>query len=414
MSSRPRNWIKLWVSWLTTPAHAELSGGAFGLGPLLLLLSTWDGEYDGGGWLVAPDGAPLSAEALCRLTHRKSIAALNGELSELERCGTLHRRADGALGFPKFGHWQESGVAAAERKREEKRSTHKVYFAVAGALVKIGCSANPWARLATLREHNKGTELRACIAGGFDVERALHQRFAALRVKGEWFRYEGELRDYVVALPVATGRQLQQDERRQTIDGSPLRSEPSIAPLTGSSPPSPPAADVVSPAEPTGGQVLTHPAAEAGAGRQASQRRRAAAELWAWHEGERVRRLCGHATPPRKHTDRDLAAIVRLHAHARKRHGCSEADAWEHVRGFRERALSDAEEALRTERQAYPSVGQQLEWARTSSAWSVKAYDLLAEREPDQKAAQAQADEAYRAEVRRVKAERARQQGGGA
>lgn len=118
--NKPRHWIKLWISWLTTPAHAELSGGAFGLGPLLLLLATWDGEYGSGGWLVAADGAPLSPEALCRLTHRKSVAALNGELAELERCGTLHRRVDGAWGFPRFGHWQET--AAAKRMRVHRRS----------------------------------------------------------------------------------------------------------------------------------------------------------------------------------------------------------------------------------------------------------------------------------------------------
>ena len=344
MSSRPRNWIKLWVSWLTTPAHLDLSEGAFGLGPLLLLLCTWDGTYEGGGWLLAEDGTPLTATSLMRATHRGSIGRLNSQLAELFKCGTLKRREDGAIGFPKFGRWQESKSARSNRKARAVRKDRNVHSEV----------------------HN---------------ERDVNDR--------------------------------RRDE--ETTDGSPLRSEPSIAPLAGSSPPSPPAADVVSPAEPTGGQVLTHPTAEAGAGRQATQRRRAAAELWAWHEGERVRRLCGHATPPRKHTDRDIDAIVRLHAHVRKRCACSEADAWGHVREFRERALADAEEALRTERQAYPSKGQQLLWARTGAAWSVKAYDLLAEREPDQKAAQAQADEAYRAEVRRMKAEKAaQQQGGGA
>lgn len=28
MSERPKHWVKLWVSWLTSPAHLELSGGA--------------------------------------------------------------------------------------------------------------------------------------------------------------------------------------------------------------------------------------------------------------------------------------------------------------------------------------------------------------------------------------------------
>lgn len=113
--SRPRHWIKLWVAYLTTPAHLDLSEGAFGLGPLLLLLATWDGEYDSGGWLLAEDGSPMTARSLARATHRDSIARLNSQLAELLKCGTLSRREDGALGFPKFGRWQETTSAKRTR-----------------------------------------------------------------------------------------------------------------------------------------------------------------------------------------------------------------------------------------------------------------------------------------------------------
>lgn len=117
---RPRHWIRLWVAWLTTPAHLELSEGAFGLGPLLLLLCTWDGTYDGGGWLLAEDGSPMSDIALMRATHRRSRGSLHRQLNELVRCGTLKLREDGALGFPKFGRWQETKAAKYMRTKRAR------------------------------------------------------------------------------------------------------------------------------------------------------------------------------------------------------------------------------------------------------------------------------------------------------
>lgn len=121
MSERPKHWIKLWVSWLTTPAHLELSGGALGLGPLLLLLATWDGEYGSGGWLLGEDGRPYSRKALARATHRDG-KELDAELAELVRCGTLTVREDGALGFAKFGRWQET--RNAKYNRVARKSAH--------------------------------------------------------------------------------------------------------------------------------------------------------------------------------------------------------------------------------------------------------------------------------------------------
>lgn len=114
MAARPRNWVKLWVDWIDSKAHAELSEGAFGLGPLLLLLAVWDGQYESGGWLLNEAGAPMSYEALARLTHR-SVARLQVHLKELEWCNTIQRREDGAWGFPKFGKWQESKSAKSMR-----------------------------------------------------------------------------------------------------------------------------------------------------------------------------------------------------------------------------------------------------------------------------------------------------------
>ncbi len=119
MAERARHWIKLWVAWLTTPAHVELTGAALGLGPLLLLLATWDGEHDSGGWLLAEDGSPISREALARATHR-TRQQLDRELAELVKCRTLTVRDDGAIGFARYGHWQETSSATRTRRYRER------------------------------------------------------------------------------------------------------------------------------------------------------------------------------------------------------------------------------------------------------------------------------------------------------
>lgn len=117
MSDRPKHWVKLWVSWLTTPAHLELSGGALGLGPLLILIATWDGEYASGGWLLAEDGTPMSRDAMARAVHL-TRAHLDRYIGELLRCRTLTiRESDGAVGFAKFGRWQETASASRMRKQ---------------------------------------------------------------------------------------------------------------------------------------------------------------------------------------------------------------------------------------------------------------------------------------------------------
>lgn len=122
MAERPKHWIKLWVSWLTTPAHLELSGGALGLGPLLLLLATWDGGYEAGGWLLAEDGSPMSRNALARAVHL-TRTHLDRYLGELIRCRTLTlRESDGALGFARFGHWQETSQATRMRRHRERHT----------------------------------------------------------------------------------------------------------------------------------------------------------------------------------------------------------------------------------------------------------------------------------------------------
>ena len=73
-----------------------------------------------------------------------------------------------------------------------------VYFIQAGkdGPIKIGYSDDPLARLEDLQTaHHEQLRLLMTIADNGTMEMQLHERFADLRIRGEWFRSEGELED---------------------------------------------------------------------------------------------------------------------------------------------------------------------------------------------------------------------------
>ncbi|WP_301121065.1 GIY-YIG nuclease family protein [Mycolicibacterium fortuitum] len=78
-----------------------------------------------------------------------------------------------------------------------------VYFIADGAgHVKIGYAVNVAARLAELQCGNVlPLKVLAILKGGCEAERALHERFAEHRVRGEWFRLAPEILDYIASLP---------------------------------------------------------------------------------------------------------------------------------------------------------------------------------------------------------------------
>ena len=71
-----------------------------------------------------------------------------------------------------------------------------VYFAERDGRIKIGCSTAPQTRALGL-----GAEFLGAMVGSFSTERAMHDRFDAHRVEGEWFTDVPELRDFIAALP---------------------------------------------------------------------------------------------------------------------------------------------------------------------------------------------------------------------
>jgi hypothetical protein len=98
----------------------------------------------------------------------------------------------------------EANVARWRAEETERRSRIKgkshVYFIQQGdsGAIKIGCSKNPSQRLAGLQTgHSEPLRLLTCAVGSQAQERALHDRFAHLRVSGEWFRPADDLMAYI-------------------------------------------------------------------------------------------------------------------------------------------------------------------------------------------------------------------------
>lgn len=75
-----------------------------------------------------------------------------------------------------------------------------IYFAQAGegAPVKIGYAANPTKRLTELQTaHYEVIRMLLVIDGDERHEAFLHEKFAALRLRGEWFRPASELLTFI-------------------------------------------------------------------------------------------------------------------------------------------------------------------------------------------------------------------------
>lgn len=122
------------------------------------------------GWPPASWGAPARLGALWACGSETADAVLGSIVEDrmlCSRCDFGGMRAD-------LGH---------------------VYFAERDGLVKIGCSSNVLPRVAGM-----GAHLLAIESGGFPRERELHERFAAHRAFGEWFRPARPLMDHIASL----------------------------------------------------------------------------------------------------------------------------------------------------------------------------------------------------------------------
>jgi hypothetical protein len=111
-----RLYFKLWIGWYTCESHADLSGDALSIGPVLMsfCIRRWVPGVDLT-YAVNEKGAPVTVGAIARRVKWTSKKAADA-LLELESVGTCVLRSDGAWGFSKFGRWQESADAARKRR----------------------------------------------------------------------------------------------------------------------------------------------------------------------------------------------------------------------------------------------------------------------------------------------------------
>lgn len=88
------------------------------------------------------------------------------------------------------------------RNHRPKRRSGNIYFIRSRNLVKIGYTAGkPSARLAKLQNGSPAKlELLGSIEGDDVIEKQLHWRFKTQHSHGEWFFFEGALRNYVKKL----------------------------------------------------------------------------------------------------------------------------------------------------------------------------------------------------------------------
>jgi hypothetical protein len=75
---------------------------------------------------------------------------------------------------------------------DDLASTSVVYFAERRGMIKIGQTCNLARRMRELRARPLLT-----LAGGVDLERTLHRRFAGSRMVGEWFAASPEVWNFI-------------------------------------------------------------------------------------------------------------------------------------------------------------------------------------------------------------------------
>lgn len=102
-------------------------------------------------------------------------------------------------------------------------SENVIYFIGAlGGPIKIGYGYDPQARLGELQVGNhQQLHLLATASGGRAEEMKLHQRFAAHRLRGEWFAPAPELLQFVWKL--ANGRRRQTANAPAVAEAGPIR-----------------------------------------------------------------------------------------------------------------------------------------------------------------------------------------------
>lgn len=110
------------------------------------------------------------------------------------RRGTKRLRLNGRPGEKVFSQSYD----LAHESYEQQSKVHHVYFLRIGSRVKIGTTTNVDERIAALMTGMPGKAALSYVTkGGRQLETALHRKFAADRVRGEWFRFSDAIKQWI-------------------------------------------------------------------------------------------------------------------------------------------------------------------------------------------------------------------------
>lgn len=109
---------------------------------------------------------------------------------------------------------RERWARAAEQSRAKRMANSVVYFVERDGFVKIGTTIRLAERLKALSRGDCAidgltpgpVELLATMSGDVSAESELHERFAHLRIGGEWFLPDDELRAFIAELATKMSR----------------------------------------------------------------------------------------------------------------------------------------------------------------------------------------------------------------
>lgn len=142
---------------------------------------------------------------------RDKIARLKSRISKLEASLSL-RESEHSDAIKRLLAQNKLLVGEVYKVSARLTDSSRVYLIRCGDRVKIGRSGNPRKRLEQIRRGDAclmdttldpaDSQLIYEMPGHAKEETALHQRFKAYRTAGEWFRIEGELKEYIATLDI--------------------------------------------------------------------------------------------------------------------------------------------------------------------------------------------------------------------
>lgn len=121
-----------------------------------------------------------------------------------------NQEAEATTGLPwrrMLRKWGPSGRLGGWPRKIADTPGPKVYFLRAGesGAVKIGFATDLRSRIRGIETGNhEELHIIAAMNGTAADEKALHKKFAAYRIRGEWFKYAGDLKRFIEALPQTT------------------------------------------------------------------------------------------------------------------------------------------------------------------------------------------------------------------